>query len=315
MIRRRGRAVSDRDRQRARIVLAVCLLAAVLDHLDGRRAGLPIAPFVGAGIFEAIWTGLTLIAHYIGVAAEVTVTWLASVVSWLASRVASFLLSTGAVFSRVWEGIKIVWTDVLKPALVWIDNAIKNVHAWLVKTFKPVFQWLRDVRERLMGLYTKFVRPVLDTIDFIRAINKALLAFHVHVLEGLDRVLADIERRIEEPIRFLFQLLTRVQNVLDRIVSADGFFQRYTMVASLRKHSPAWMAYFWHDQIGPDVGKKDPNAPDTYPLRAAGEDAEELGAFLEGGGGKKTAVIEELSITLLAVANGETVPELAGPDL
>jgi hypothetical protein len=87
------------------------------------------------------------------------------------------------MFAKVWDGMKVVWTDVLKPALVWVDDQLKRVYAWLKDTFQPVFDFLAEVRKRLNDFYATFVRPVVDTIEWIRQINRVLLAFHIGFLQ------------------------------------------------------------------------------------------------------------------------------------
>lgn len=315
MIRRRWIELAPRDRWRVRLVLLVLWLAVLLDVVASSSSAAAPVPYVGAAVFSFIVTGIQLLAGWIATAAEITVTYLAAVVSWLVGVVGSFLVSVGAVFAKIWDGIKIIWSDVLKPALVWLDKTFVRIHDWMVKTFKPVFDWLKLVRCRLNEIYTNFVRPVLDTIDFVRDVNRVLLAFHIHLLESLDKVLADLERRIEEPILWLYQQLTRVQNLLDAVVSFDGLFQKYMLVASLRKHLPDWSKYFWHDQVGPTKGRSTPDRLKGYPARDVNADAASLGEYLERGGGERAPVIDELAITLMQVARGDAVPALEGADV
>lgn len=315
MIDARPRPLARADRRLAGVVLVVVAIAAALDWYASAGAGAAAPRYVGAELFSFIVTGIQLLAGWIATAAEITVTYLAAVVSWLAGVVGSFLVSVGAVFAKIWDGIKIIWSDVLKPALVWVDKTFRRIHDWLVKSLKPVFDWLKLVRCRLNELYTTFVRPVLDTIDFIRAVNRVLLAFHIRILEGLDRVLSDLERRIEEPILWLFQQLTRVQNLLDRVVSLDGLFQKYMLVASLRKHAPLWMSYFWHDQVGPTKGRSTPERLKGYPTREIVPDFKALSEYFDTGGGERAPVLDELALTLMAVARGEAPPALEGAEL
>jgi hypothetical protein len=299
---------APRDVRRARLLVAALTIAAVLDLVDAWRGGPPRAPVVGATVFYFVWIGLQFVAQWLGTVAELTVTYLATVVGWIASRVAQLFISTGAVFARVWEGVRIVWSDVLRPALQWVDAWVKRIHTWLVDTFRPVFDYLREIRDRIMGLYRTFVRPVLDVIDFIRAVDQVLLQFHITFLEGLDRVLTDLERRINEPIVWLLRQLTAVQNILDRVVDGFGFFQRYALVASLRKHAPHWMAFFWADQVDRDrLHKDDFRKAQDYPDHDSDKDVVVMTEYFASDSGEAAPKIDELALMLLQVLDG-TVP-------
>lgn len=237
------------DRGLACVLLVVFAVAAWLDrdrHVVANQAS----------IFAAIWAGISFLGQILGTVGgaiatslEAVVGYLVTAVGWLASQVANILISTGAIFAKVWDAMKIVWSDVLKPALAWIDKAFTRVQAWLKDTFGPVFKWLRRVRDELNRIYERFVKPVVDTIEFIRQINRVLLTFHITVLQTLDGYLAELERRIREPILWLYARLTDVENAVNFIVTADGFFQRLTLLRSLDRHAPPWIHMFWAKQI------------------------------------------------------------------
>ena len=291
----RRSCTASRDRRRAYLAAILFTAAALLDR-DGCWLQLtPHAPVVSAHVFLAIWTGIKLLADILGTAAAATVTYLAQALAYLATRVGVFLRSTGAMFAKVWDASKIVWKDVLKPALVWIDDHLKRLHDWLQRTFKPVFKFLRDVRERLLKFYTHFVRPVLDTIDFIRAVNRVLLTFHITLLKQLDQVLAELERRIEEPFLWIYQQFTRVWNLFDRIVQADGLFQRIALIKSMQRYAPDWINHFWRRQFDPT---KQPGSEydrtRVYPIDAPFANGKELGQFFLGQDSRMTAYVGEL---------------------
>jgi len=271
------------DRRRVHLALALFAVAWLLDQ-DGSWLQLqPHVPIVTSVVFAFIWAGIQALASYIAVAAEITAEYVWIALQWLAGRVGTFLRSSGAMFAKVWDATKIVWKDVLKPALVWIDDHLKRLHDWLQRTFRPVFNFLKDVRERLLKFYTHFVRPVLDTIDFIRAVNRVLLTFHIHVLQALDKVLQQIEQRIEEPILWLNQQITRVWNLLDLIITFDGLYQRVTLLKSLRQYEPHWFALWWNDQVDPNKKSgSDYDRTRIYPIDAPFANGEELSRFARG---------------------------------
>lgn len=251
-----------------------------------------------AHIFSLIVAGIQVLAGWLATAATVTVTYLAKVLVWLSLRVGHILRSTGAMFAKSWQALKIVWSDVLKPALVWIDKWLTRIHDWLVKTFKPVFKWLQRLREEVLGFYKRFVRPIIDTIDFIRAINRVLLTFHIKVLQDLDRVLTALERRIEEPIFWILTRLNQLMNVLDTIVDLGGLFQRVTLVKSLTRYAPDWLRVAWNAQQ-PTLTAGEIAALKTKPdERTPKHRQDELVAYLDHEAGPLAPIISEMTAQL-----------------
>lgn len=243
--------------QRLALVWAAFLVWALLCWLDSTSSGLALDtthPRRTAEIFSLIVTGIEILAGWVATAAEITATYVWIALQWLGSATLTFLKSTGAMFARVWDGVKIVWSDVLKPALVWVDDKLKSLYSWLKDTFQPVFDFLREVRCRLNEFYTTFVRPVIDTIDFIRQINRVLLAFHIDLLQSLDKYLQQLEQRIEEPFLWINQQINKLINAVNLIVTADGFFQRLTLITSMNRYAPQWMRIATNQRTKPLTG-------------------------------------------------------------
>ena len=239
--------------QRLALGLAVWAGVALLAWLDAPASGVslrPTTPVAHAAVFEIIWTGIQILAGWVATVAEVTATYVWIALQWLAGTVGVFLRSAGAMFAKVWDGLKIVWSDVVKPALVWVDDQLKRLQTWLADTFRPVFDFLNDVRTRLAAFYATFVRPVVDTIEFLRSLNRVLLAFHITFLQALDRTLQQIEQRIEEPFLWVNAKLNEIWNALDLVVGADHLFQRLTLIRSMSSYAPQWMRIATNKRMG-----------------------------------------------------------------
>jgi hypothetical protein len=271
------------DRRLACAVVLVVVAAAWLD-----RHAVVMAD--RADVFTAIWAGIQIVASWLGTAGaaiatslEGVVSYLVSALAWLGGRVADILTSTGAMFARVWDGVKIVWTDVLKPALTWIDTQLTRLQAWLKQTFAPVFKWLQRVRDELTGFYKRFVRPVVDTIEFIRQLNRVLLIFHIDVLKQLDATLAQIEQRIEEPILWLNAKITELQNIANFIVTADGFFQRLTLLRSMSRYAPSWMRIATAQRTAPISNAEAETVAAATTVATISELVDDVGQYFAGG--------------------------------
>lgn len=220
------------------------------------------------------------------------------------------LKETAKALARSVHAIARLLRDGLRALVSWARRAIEGLHTFLKTKLGPVLRFLERLRQRIDAIYKKYVRPVLDTIDFLRAVNRVLQVFHIDALKKLDAVLTEIERRIEAPFEWTRAQITRIDNWLDRIIGLDGFYQRFTLVASLRKYSPDWMKYFWHDQVSPGAGRA--NRPDrnrNYPERDPSRDVEQLRAVVDRGGFGQPAIVTELGAQLLAVARGERIAD------
>jgi hypothetical protein len=96
-------------------------------------------------------------------------------------------------------------------------------------------------------------------------------------------VLQSIEQRIEDPFLWVRAKITWVENQFDRILTADGFFQRLTLLRTMDKHAPEWLQMFWAKQlVGISPGAAAALAGVKYPRKLATEYGRELGAFYRG---------------------------------
>jgi hypothetical protein len=272
-------------------IAAVYLLDSACSPVALNRA----PELVTAAVWGAIVTIFEIFAGWIATAAEVTAAYVWVALQWLASVTAGLLRSTGAMFARVWDATRIVWSDVLKPALQWLDATLKRYYDWLQKTFRPVFDFLRDVRERLRAFYNTFVRPITDTIEFIRQVNRVLLTFHIDVLQKLDRVLQQVEQRIDEPFIWINQKLNEITNFVNSIVTVGGLFERLRLVKSLASYAPAWIAGFWNTQIDSAVVAAKTRAISDIPIvQNPSNPGTQLEAFFRDGSGEYSEAIVAL---------------------
>jgi hypothetical protein len=304
--------VRDVNRRRRDVALAIGVLGAFLAAawLDRGR----VVHVQQAAIFSAIWAGIQLIAEALGIVGgaiaaslEAVVAYLVTAVAWLAGALATFLASAGAVFAKIWDGLKIVWSDVLKPTLVWMDKAFTRVQVWLKDTFGPVFKWLQRVRDELNAVYNKFVKPVVDTIEFLRQLNRVLVTFHITFLQKLDTTLEQIEQRIEEPILWLNRKLSEVQNAVNFIVTADGFFQRLTLIKSMSHYVPDWVNGFWNSHIDKGALSAALSAPVAEQPRVdVSIYSAELGNYFANGAGAYAALSDAAASACLVAAGVTT---------
>jgi len=199
----------------------------------------------------------------------------------------------GKRIARAVRAFAALLRQALPKWLQWAYHKILKLEAWLKQKFAPLVNFLRRVRDELNALYKKFVRPIIDTIEFIRQLNRVLEFFHIHVLQSLDRVLAEIESRIDQAVLWLYSRLTIVENWIDKIITLDGLFQRLTLLRSLERD----VLYQWriltnarrtdYDSDG------DPGVHDHRKVKSVARVQGDIHDYLETGGGEDAPLIQE----------------------
>jgi len=170
----------------------------------------------------------------------------------------------------------------LKNFAQWAYREVKKLHDYLEKKFKPVLAWLAKLKKHIRELYDKWVKPVVDTIEFIRKLNSILELFHISLLKKLDATLATIERRIEDPFVKLNQWITWAENQIDRIIGLDGIFQRVTLIKSMSRYAPAWLRIATAARSKPLSGEEAFRRAASMRSQDTDELVDQLGAYIDG---------------------------------
>ena len=198
---------------------------------DTRRAFWGIVLLVA----NAVWTGIQ-------VAGKITLTVLAWSVKalWVvAINAYNAVKAVGRLFidtaKLTWKFLEATYDHVLKPVWdhfwKWFDRARK----WLQDIVRPVLQFLDRVKSWIMRIYDRFVRPILDIIGFARRALGILESLGIEWARKLDQRLAEIEEAIDRPFRLLLAEINKIVNVVNRIVTADGLFQRIAYLRTLAR--------------------------------------------------------------------------------
>lgn len=284
-------------RRRVHLLCALVIAAWLLDRY------VPLgAPPANVAFWQVIAIIAGAIGHFIHSAADAVVAALVATVQFLRAGIVLLgkglktgIFELGRGTARVLRAIKTFAIDTLPKFVKWSYGKLLKFSAFLKQKFAPVLRWLHTVKDHLDAIYKRFVKPVIDTIEFIRALNRTLQVFHINVLRELDSVLAQIERRIEEPFLWVRGKITAIENLIDRIVTFDGLIQRLTLIASMSKYAPHWINGFWNRQIDPAVRAGDERSRTReYPLDTASIEVEEVAAFYRGDAGRMRDEVEEL---------------------
>lgn len=261
--------------------------------------GLP--PLVQAGFWGWVVSAIGYLVDALGAAGgaiatslEAVVAYLASAMSWLVGRVGNLIVSSGAMFSKAWEALRTVWSDVLRPALQKLYGWIQDLRDWLKVKLQPVFDLLSTLRKHIREIYKTFIRPILDAIDVARGILKILQDLHIPFAKALDDYLTKAEQVITENFLQLQGWVIDIQNVLTRVVTLDYLFNRVALLGSLRRDAPLWLNMWWNAQLQPGAGSgaARPTA-DDQPMTAA-ELTKAIGDYLNDGTGPLADDVDHL---------------------
>jgi hypothetical protein len=207
------------------------------------------------------------------------------------------LVEVGIVFTKVYGFLGRFWSSVLKPFISWTWRQFTELHAWLKRTFQPALEFLWKVRRKLLEIYERYMRPVLDTIDITRRLLQLLALLRFEWARELDRKLAALEDRLTRPLLEAMRAINLATDWINRIVDFDGFFQRLTLVASLLKYErDAWKVW-WVSVRGREVDKGVVTlaaADETTPAAAA----DEVVTYIRTGDGPNAARIHEYAATM-----------------
>lgn len=192
----------------------------------------------------------------------------------------------------------------LKRLALWADRKLRALETYLKNKLGPVLKFLRTIKDHFDDFYKRYVRPIIDTIEFIRQLNRVLQVFHINVLRKLDDVLARLEQKIEDPFLFVRSRLTLLENWIDRIVTVDGLFRRIALLKSLSQYAPEWIQEFWARQVAPGGGGPvATGGGGAYPNHEPLEDINALADYWRDGSGDHAGIIGELRLTVLAAAH------------
>lgn len=186
-------------------------------------------------IASAIWTGVQ-------VAGKVTLT----ILAWSVKALWAFAIAVnnGAVAvgkalvnfgSKAWQFIRLTYDEVLKPAWQFFWKWFDRLRRWIQAAVGPVLDFLDKIRQYVLGFYETYVRPILDAIGIARRVLNVLASLGLDWARALDQKLRWLEEKIDAPFRLIIQKLNEIVDVIDRVVTLDGLFQRVAYIRTLER--------------------------------------------------------------------------------
>ena len=238
-----------RDTRRAPFWFVV-LLAALVAWL-ARSVAPALGPLTGAGAHDepvqlafwpifimlanAIWTGVQVAAKVALAILQYSVQILWRVATLLGKFVSQLGQWAWVGLKKAWHLLRATYDRVLKPAWQKVWEWVDKTQQWLRDTFEPVISWLQRVRKWVLDFYADFLRPILDTIDTARRALRVLGSLGVDWAKALDAKLGTIAELIDRPFRLALAKINEIINVVNRIVDANGLFQRIALIRSVER--------------------------------------------------------------------------------
>jgi len=214
--------------------------------LEALVHGHPIGVVDAAPIQLAFWQFIGIVAGLIWDVAQTAYDVLVIALQWSVKALWSFAVATynalvkfGALVGKglreSWDFLRATYDHVLKPAWDKFWRFIDRVKGWLDKYLGPVFEFIEKVRKYLLDWYTKYVRPFLDAIGVARRILRMLGELGIGWARTLDKRLGDVEGWVDGIYRRVLSEVNRVVNIINRVVDANGLFQRLALVRSIER--------------------------------------------------------------------------------
>jgi hypothetical protein len=255
-------------------------------------------------IVEAIWKGVE-------VAGRVTLAVLQYSVNLLWRFARNIAAAAHELADYAWTGLKAGWgllrdtyENVLKPAWKFFWKWVDKVENWLQRTFEPLIRWLQKVRTWILDFYTRYIRPVLDIIDVTRRALRVLASLGLEWARTLDRKLGELEERITRPFLELVAKVNDVINLINRVVTLDGLFQKLAYVRTYaRDVKDIWNQTGWGLHRPITAAEKD--ALHTSFARLALKTVErDIGEYMRTGGGPDAELLNGVAADVRVLFGG-----------
>ncbi len=202
----------------------------------------------------------------------------------LAGAVSDLKSLSGLIINGIAQAIaalELLWSTILKPLLSAIAKLAQRVKDVIDKVLKPYLAWMKQTRALLLDLYNRFVRPIIVIIQKIRQVISIFRLLHIHVLDGLDKRLAQLEGKILRPIFAALYRVNTLGNWVSFILNARLLIWRGLILGSIAANRGGAFSllasapsYGWVDLPHVDTPPQPPALqPETFASASAAVDA------------------------------------------
>ena len=208
-----------------------------------------------------------------------------------------------AMLSRLGGFILNALKSMLTGLLHSIIQVLQDIRSLLKKLVTdviiPLAKAIVAMRDKLLELYRRFIRPLLIWIQDVRRVLNILAIFHVPFAQKLDAKLANLERRITAPLLLLLRYTNQVANWMNLIVTANYLLQKPVFLASLNAYKGESINLLTNAMNTPASAAMTAAATNSMGATTPQQSAQDLQTFLSTGGGPYAAPIAAKMINTL----------------
>src|SRR6266404_623120 len=156
-----------------------------------------------------------------------------------------------AVFKTLGKFLLNVWNNYIKKGILWLASHIQKLRDWLQRVLKPVVKFFQRLKKWYDDHILKQQLRLLQTIQKIRRFLGILRIFHIHWADKLDKMLADVQNRIERNIAFVRGILNQIINTLALVMDPTLLIRRNVLGGTLLSNLGALKRIFGFFYHGP----------------------------------------------------------------
>jgi hypothetical protein len=189
------------------------------------------------------------------------------------------------------NALKSMLTGLLHSILQVLQD-IRNILKRLVTdVILPMAKAIQAMRDKILALYKRFIRPLLIWIQDVRRVLNILAIFHVPFAQKLDAKLADLERRITAPLLLLLRYTNQVANWMNLIVTANYLIQKPTFLWSQNAYKGESLNLFTNAMNTPASAAQIGAAQTSMGVLTTAQTTADFQTFLATGSGPYSADI------------------------
>ncbi len=168
------------------------------------------------------------------------------------SRVIARGIQTAGIWTaKAFSALKRFAVGFGRSAWDYVKGIWWHLRAALTTIFGPIISFLQALRARVWDIYTKYFRPIVDTIHFVQQLLRGLAWLGVDWAARLDGKLTQIVTYINEPFDFLIGKINEALGWVNRIVTGGGLLQRVMLINSTWRDIRYITAQWWRAQHRP----------------------------------------------------------------
>lgn len=198
----------------------------------------------------------------------------------LTAAIAAVMHAMGAILrflQGIWDNILHAIIDLLKKVVEQLGHLYRDI-------LPKIADWVRKIRDRILQIYERLVRPLILILMRVHTILRILAAFHIKWAARLDQQLQQLQSLILKPILWLLGQINGIVNVLNWILDLKMLIQRTLMINSLFATAGTWTKMFYnvqtgattYDQISASADAQRP--PDLYQTQADAQQFRDTGS-------------------------------------